>query len=105
MNDFHTIHYKREENIGTLTLTRPEKRSAQNPLMWKELARLGVELLSDDTLRCLVVTGEGPTFSAGIDLAEGMVGLGASRIDRPDELTIAEGKAAANTFSWIPKLG
>ncbi len=36
--------------------------------MWQELAQLGEELLPDETLRCLLVTGEGSSFSAGIDL-------------------------------------
>ena len=106
MSDYETIGYQRHGDIGTLTLARPNKRNAQNPLMWKELALLGIELLSDDTLRCLVVTGEGSTFSAGIDLVEGMVGMVASWTERPDdERTVAEGRAAANTFSWIPELG
>jgi enoyl-CoA hydratase/carnithine racemase len=104
MSDYQTIRYQRRGGIGALTLARPGKRNAQNPLMWEELARLGAELLPDETLRCLVVTGEGPTFSAGIDLVEGMAGMLA---DRPDgeEDTLAAGMAAAGTFSWIPDLG
>jgi enoyl-CoA hydratase/carnithine racemase len=106
MSDCQTIRYQRYGDIGTLTLTRPGKRNAQNPLMWKELAQLGVELLPDDTLRCLVVTEEGSTFSAGIDLVEGMAGMVASWAERThDERTLAEGQAAARTFSWIPDLG
>src|SRR4030088_2770810 len=63
MSDFRTIRYQRHGDVGTLTLARPDKRNAQNPLMWDELARLGAELLPDETLRCLVVTGDGPAFS------------------------------------------
>jgi enoyl-CoA hydratase/carnithine racemase len=106
MSDYRTIRYQREGAVGTLTLARPDKRNAQNPLMWQELATLGAELLPDATLRCLVVTGEGPAFSAGIDLTEGMAGLLADWADRADdEETTAEGVAAAGTFSWIPELG
>ncbi|HEX6522953.1 MAG TPA: enoyl-CoA hydratase/isomerase family protein [Streptosporangiaceae bacterium] len=106
MSDFQTIRYERQGDIGTLTLARPAKRNAQNPLMWRELARLGTELLPDDTLRCLVVTGEGPTFSAGIDLVEGMGGMMAGLAGQPDdEQALAAGISAAGTFSWIPKLG
>src|SRR5215471_6181244 len=75
VSDFQTIRYRRQDDIGTLTLARPGKRNAQNPLMWQELASLGADLLPDETLRCLVVTGEGPAFSAGIDLVEGMAGV------------------------------
>ena len=87
----------------------------------------GVELLADETLRCLVVTGEGPTFSAGIDLVEGLAGLlvdGAKVTldDEPttdddtidddttdddtiDDDTLAVGLALAGTFNWIPEIG
>ena len=106
MSDYQTIRYQRDGDIGTLTLARPAKRNAQNPLMWAELARLGAELVPDETLRCLVVTGEGPTFSAGIDLAEGMAGMLVGLAERPDdEHSRAAGRAAAGTFSWIPDLG
>ena len=106
MTVYQTIRYERHDGIGTLTLARPGKRNAQNPLMWQELARLGAELLPDDTLRCLVVTGEGPAFSAGIDLVEGIGGMLADWAGKPDdERTLADGLAAAGTFSWIPDLG
>jgi enoyl-CoA hydratase/carnithine racemase len=105
-SDFQTIRYRREGDVGTLTLARPAKRNAQNPLMWRELTRLGAALLPDETLRCLVVTGEGPAFSAGIDLVEGMAGLLADWAQRPaGELTADEGMGAAGVFSWIPRLG
>jgi enoyl-CoA hydratase/carnithine racemase len=105
MSDYQTIRYERQDGIGTLTLARPGKRNAQNPLMWRELARLGAELLPDETLRCLVVTGEGPAFSAGIDLVEGMAGMLGDWAGQPaGERNVAEAMAAAGTFSWIPAL-
>ncbi len=106
MSDYRTIRYQRQGDIGRLTLARPSKRNAQNPLMWEELARLGTELGPDETLRCLVVTGEGPAFSAGIDLVEGMAGKLADLAERThDEHTLAEGRGLARTFNWIADLG
>ncbi len=103
---FDTIRYERQGNIGVLTLARPEKRNAQNPLMWEELTRLGAELGSDEALRCLVVTGQGSSFSAGIDLVEGLAGMITGLAERPDdEDARAAGLAAAGTFGWIPELG
>jgi enoyl-CoA hydratase/carnithine racemase len=105
MSDYETIRYSRDGDIGTLTLARPQKRNAQNPLMWKELASLGAELVPDDTLRCLVVTGDGPVFSSGIDLVEGMGGL-TEFAERPQsEEDLRAGSTAAATFNWIPELG
>lgn len=101
-----TIRYEREGDIGTLTLARPNKRNALNPTMLEELADLGAELRTDETLRCLVVAGEGPTFSAGLDLVEGMAGMISDLAERTgDEDALAAGMAAAGTFNWIPELG
>jgi enoyl-CoA hydratase/carnithine racemase len=106
MSDYQTIRFQRDGDIGTLTLARPGKRNAQNPLMWRELARLGAELLPDETLRCLVVTGDGPAFSAGIDLVEGMAGMLADFAQGPrGDHALGTGMAAAGTFGWIPDLG
>jgi enoyl-CoA hydratase/carnithine racemase len=106
VSGYETIRFQRYEGIGTLTLARPGKRNAQNPLMWYELARLGSELVPDEALRCLVVTGDGPVFSAGIDLVEGMAGILADLAEQPlDEHSRARGMAAASAFGWIPDLG
>src|SRR5258707_2981435 len=106
MNDYQTIRYQRDGDIGTLTLARPGKRNAQNPLMWEELARLGTDLLPDETLRCLVVTGEGPAFSSGIDLVEGIGGVLAGRAERlGDQRDLAAGTAAAETVCLVPEPG
>ncbi len=102
---YQTIRYERRGYVGMLALARPEKHNAQNPLMWQELAQLGAELLSDPTLRSLVVAGDGPSFSAGIDLIEGLAGIIADFAARPpDEHSLEVGLSVAGTFSWIPKL-
>lgn len=106
MSEYETIRCHRAGDVATLILARPGKRNAQNPLMWRELVRLGNELQSDDSLRCLVVAGEGPVFSAGIDIAEGMAGPLAEWADRPaTERDRSEAMATAGTFGWIPQLG
>jgi enoyl-CoA hydratase/carnithine racemase len=106
MTAYQTIRYERSGHIGTLTLARPDKRNAQNPLMLHELAELGAELLPDQSLRCLVVAADGPSFSAGIDLVEGLAGMVAEWTERlTDEHTVELGMAAAGTYNWIPRLG
>jgi enoyl-CoA hydratase/carnithine racemase len=106
VTEFETIRYQRQGDVGTLTLARPAKRNAQNPLMWQEMAQLAGVLLPDETLRCLVITGEGPSFSAGLDLVEGMAGALAEWSQLPaDEIDRDQAMAAATTFNWIPRLG
>lgn len=105
MTDYTTIKFERRVDIGILTLDRPAKRNAQNPQMWEELRHLGRRLSADETLRCLIVRGNGPSFSAGIDLVEGLAGMIAEWADRrADEQSIALGLEAAGTFNWIPRL-
>ena len=53
--------------VATITLDRPEVRNAQTPAMWLALAELGASLPAQ--VRVVVVTGEGETFSAGLDRA------------------------------------
>jgi enoyl-CoA hydratase/carnithine racemase len=52
--------------VATVTLSRPERRNAMTPSMWHGLAQIPGKL-SDD-VRVVVVTGQGPSFCAGIDL-------------------------------------
>ena len=72
MPAYETHPLRAQQPRRYLTLARPDKHNAQEARMWHELAQLGEELLTDETLRCLVVAGEGPSFSAGIDLVEGL---------------------------------
>lgn len=48
-----------------MTLCRPDRRNAQTPATWTTLAAIGESL--PDEVRVVVVRGEGPSFSAGID--------------------------------------
>ena len=73
--------------------------------MWREMALLGQDLSDDDTLRCLVIIGEGPSFSAGIDVVEGFAKATAKLAEMPahDDAVKAAIKVAG-TFNWIPEL-
>ena len=53
-------------SVATVTLSRPERRNAMTPAMWHGLAAIGAAL--PPPVRVVVVRGEGPSFSAGIDL-------------------------------------
>jgi enoyl-CoA hydratase/carnithine racemase len=52
--------------VATVTLSRPERRNAMTPAMWHGLATIGETL--PDQVRAVIVRGDGPSFSAGIDL-------------------------------------
>lgn len=51
--------------VATVSLDRPAVRNAQLPETWSALAHLGAAL--PDEVRVVIVCGEGPSFSAGLD--------------------------------------
>jgi enoyl-CoA hydratase/carnithine racemase len=64
---------------ATVTLSRPERRNAMTPRMWRGLAAIGGSLPPE--VRVVVVRGEGPSFSSGIDLKI-LAGEGTDEADR-----------------------
>lgn len=61
------VSLSHDNQLASITLNRPHKRNAQNPLTWVELERVVNAL--PGTVRVLLVQGEGPSFSAGLDRA------------------------------------
>lgn len=59
------------DGVGaTVTLFNPERLNALNAAMWKRLADIFAQLDADESLRCVIVRGEGGAFAAGGDLVE-----------------------------------
>lgn len=61
---------EREGPVLIVTLNRPEKRNAVNSEAMCRLYDAWVALDRDDELRVAILTGNGETFCAGMDLAE-----------------------------------
>ncbi len=57
------------DGVGLLRLTRGDKLNALDPQMFADIIAAGHALHGLAGLRCLVLTGEGRAFCAGIDLA------------------------------------
>ena len=106
MSNYQTIRYQRDGDVGTLTLARPGKRNAQNPLMWEELARLGAELGPDETLRCLWSRARGRRSRPASTWPRAWPECWPAWPNGPTtSAAVTAGRAAAGTFSWIPDLG
>jgi enoyl-CoA hydratase/carnithine racemase len=58
------------EGIATLTLARPEKRNALSIGLRDEIHAVLSAWHDDPEVRVVILTGEGPAFSAGFDLDE-----------------------------------
>jgi enoyl-CoA hydratase/carnithine racemase len=71
---FEFLKLEKDEGVAVLTLNRPTTLNSWNQKMRDELRESIHSLLADDTLRVLVITGEGRAFSAGEDV-RGMQGL------------------------------
>ncbi|MAK83814.1 crotonase/enoyl-CoA hydratase family protein [Phenylobacterium sp.] len=69
--EFETLKLELEDGIALLTLNRPEKLNAFNPLMNRELIAAFDVTDADDDVRAVIVTGAGRGFCAGADLAGG----------------------------------
>ena len=98
-----TLIFEREGRVGWLRLNRPEKLNAMTPHMWDEMRTLGLELVDDPDLRCLVVIGEGRAFSAGIDTSTftGGQGDGLASDDRHDDPMAAAVLRTQEAFTWL----
>jgi enoyl-CoA hydratase len=59
---------RREHGVVLLTLSNPGKLNATDAVLHAELARVFRDVDGDDSIRAVVVTGEGKAFSAGGDL-------------------------------------
>jgi enoyl-CoA hydratase/carnithine racemase len=65
---WETIGLEKKENIGVLTLNRPERMNAFNEKMEAEVVQALQEADQDEEVRVLVVTGAGKAFCAGADM-------------------------------------
>ena len=56
--------------VRHVVLNRPEKRNAMNQELLRALGEALREAAADSDVHCVVLRGEGPVFSAGVDLGE-----------------------------------
>ena len=79
-----------DNHIVVITLNRPERMNAISRDMLEELSKKMTEANKDPEIRCIVLTGSGRGFCAGLDLvdtAKGGIGSEASKgSNRPKQL-------------------
>src|SRR5579859_5019938 len=68
---YQHIVVERDENVGIVTLNRPQALNALNFELVSELADALTEFDRDSAIRCMVITGAGEkAFAAGADIKE-----------------------------------
>ena len=69
--------------VRHVVLNRPEKRNAMNQELLRELAGALRAAATEQSVHCVVLRGEGPVFSAGVDLGELASFAGEASVLRP----------------------
>ena len=66
---YETLLYDMHGNVATITMNRPERRNALNETLNRELLLAFEQARDQENVRAVVLTGAGPGFCAGADLA------------------------------------
>lgn len=64
-----SVQVDRDGAVGYLTLDRPDHNNSMDAATAEALREAGVELVSDDDVRCIAFTGTGAVFNTGADLS------------------------------------
>jgi enoyl-CoA hydratase/carnithine racemase len=95
--------YRREDNIGMVTINRPEKINALTHFMLQRLYSIVEEIRRDDNVRVVILTGNGRTFCAGTDVTGQVPEEATVEILRMKEKNSTEGKEPLWFFNSLPK--
>ena len=61
------VRVDHDAGVAHVRLTRPDKRNALDGAMFQAIAQAGERLKNDLSVRAVVVSGDGPSFCAGLD--------------------------------------
>lgn len=70
MSDFETVRYRREDAVAIITIWRPDAMNSFNTVLRRDLLAALHRAEMEDSVRVVVLTGEGRSFSAGADLKD-----------------------------------
>lgn len=90
---YSTIHLEVDSQIARVTFSRPEIHNAFNSTVITEMQQAFDRITEDDTVRVVVLTGEGKSFCSGADL-----NWMRSVVDQTFEQNLAESSALARLF-------
>jgi enoyl-CoA hydratase/carnithine racemase len=97
------IHLTIADGIADVRLNHAAKMNALDPAMFLAIAELGVRLKHDQSLRAVVLSGEGRAFCAGLDLERVIaVAAGCSLLPFADLAEASHGVAIwAQHIVWL----
>lgn len=68
--DYETLIVEKRDNVGVITLNRPQALNALNAALLKELRHILASFSTDDSIGAIVITGSQKAFAAGADIKE-----------------------------------
>jgi enoyl-CoA hydratase len=68
--EYEILKPELKDGIATVTISRPKALNALNTCFFEEMARYIESIKNDDTVKVVVITGDGKAFVAGADIAE-----------------------------------
>lgn len=99
-NGYEKVRQVIEGSVATVELARPDSHNALDADLISELTRCFEELSEDDSVRVVVLTGEGRSFCAGADIA---YMRDTSRFSY--EENVADARALAAMFESVDRCG
>ncbi len=66
--NYEALVITKKDDVATVTLNRPEVHNAMNETLMNELKGCFHQLSTDDSIRVIILTGNGSSFCAGADL-------------------------------------
>ncbi len=82
------VLYEVADHIAVITLNAPERMNTISGPMLNALARLLTKANEDPAVRCVILTGKGRAFCAGLDLRQERDGNGLSAASSPTTLNL-----------------
>lgn len=101
------VRLEQRDHVLHVVLDRPEARNAQTPSTWEALAAIGAVIQqAGHDISAIIVSGTGPSFSAGLDrrmfTPEGVPGeTSLLALAKANDVDLDQGIAAAQAaFAW-----
>lgn len=97
MND--RVRVDIEEGVADVRFVRGDKHNGLDRRMFEALIEAGSSLIDDKSVRAVVLSGEGPSFCAGLDFASLMrEGMNPAQLLAPQEGSVAN---TAQRAAWV----
>ena len=102
------VRIEKKDGIADVRMVRSDKMNAMDMAMFAALTEAGVELSADNSVRAVVLSGEGRAFCSGLDIPSLMTNIGSGErqgptlIDQNDESPANYAQRAAWVWQEVP---